>query len=140
MGLAALALVGVVGCGDPALELRARSDVGVAADDTVVLDCLGYPQVAPVELVLGCRDRGPWVVSLRWQRWGQPTASAAGYLRLDGWGRSRARVQLSGLTLRRDATVTYRDATITAARVVPGWRTRRARYALQDGALRRLGP
>jgi len=129
-----------IGCGGPALELRSSSEVRVAADDTVVLDCLGYPQVAPVELALDCGHRGPYAVSLKWQRWGQSTTSARGSIRVRGWGEAPVRVRLSRLTLRRDATVTYRQAIITSPRVVPAWRARTARYALQEGSLRRLVP
>lgn len=101
-------------CGSSALQVRSTPEPRSPADSTVVLDCGGYSQVAPVELVLGCRARGLALERLKWRDWGHERAVAIG--RLTGGGNvhgRQVRVEASGRVLRHDATLAYRRVTVT---------------------------
>jgi hypothetical protein len=141
---AALAAVAASGCGGPALQTHTSAEVRSSADRTVVLDCGGWAQVAPVELSLRCRRDGLVASSLKWRDWGGQEASAIGFVRDDcvrcpPGSRVRIRISVSKLVLRRDATLAYRSVLVTARRPLPGSDTRELRYELFDGYLELAG-
>lgn len=45
---------------------------------TVVLNCLGHPQVRPGRFTLACADANDYLTGLAWKSWGQQLASATG--------------------------------------------------------------
>lgn len=45
---------------------------------TVVLNCLGHPQVRPGRLTLACADANDYLTGLTWKSWGPRLASATG--------------------------------------------------------------
>ncbi len=73
---AAVVAAALSGCGSSPLQVRSTPEPRSPADTTVVLDCGGYSQVAPVELVLGCRARGLALERLKWRDWGHERAVA----------------------------------------------------------------
>ncbi|ADB53550.1 hypothetical protein [Conexibacter woesei] len=136
--LAAYAAIAVVGCGGSALEVRRAQPQKSPIDSTVVVDCGGYAQVAPVELVVGCRYGGRILRALKWRGWGHERAAAVGRLtrdcaRCDGTQARAVRVEVVGRVLRRDATLAYRTLTVTPAVKRAGERP--LRYQIYDGYL-----
>lgn len=122
-------------CGSSPLQIRSTPEPRSPADSTVVLDCGGYSQVAPVELVLGCRERGLSLERLKWRDWGHERAIAVGRLVAGGAPHGeRVRVEASGRILRHDATLAYRRVT-----VVVGRGARELRYEMYDGYLQEAG-
>ncbi len=135
--LAATAVVAAIlsACGSSDLQVRSTPEPRSPADSTVVLDCGGYSQVAPVELVLGCRARGLALERLKWRDWGHERAIAVGRLVAGGATHGeRVRVEASGRILRHDATLAYRRVTV----VLQG-RTGELRYEMYDGYLQEAG-
>ena len=47
---------------------------------TVVLNCLGHPQVRPGRFTLACADANDYLTGLAWKSWGPRLASATGVL------------------------------------------------------------
>jgi len=45
---------------------------------TVVLNCLGHPQVRPGRFTLACADANDYLTGLAWKSWGPRLASATG--------------------------------------------------------------
>ncbi|HET9974881.1 MAG TPA: hypothetical protein VFQ68_42080 [Streptosporangiaceae bacterium] len=45
---------------------------------TVVLNCLGHPQVRPGRFTLACADANDYLTGLAWKNWGPRLASATG--------------------------------------------------------------
>ena len=45
---------------------------------TVVLNCLGHPQVRPGRFTLACADANDYLTGLAWKSWGPGLASATG--------------------------------------------------------------
>jgi hypothetical protein len=45
---------------------------------TVVLNCLGHPQVRPGRFTLACADANDYLTGLAWKNWGPGLASATG--------------------------------------------------------------
>lgn len=45
---------------------------------TVVLNCLGHPQVRPGRFALACADANDYLTGLAWKSWGPRLASATG--------------------------------------------------------------
>ncbi len=45
---------------------------------TVVLNCLGHPQVRPGRFTLACADANDYLTGLAWKSWGPQLASATG--------------------------------------------------------------
>ena len=45
---------------------------------TVVLNCLGHPQVRPGRFTLACADANDYLTGLAWKSWGPKLASATG--------------------------------------------------------------
>lgn len=45
---------------------------------TVVLNCLGHPQVRPGRFTLACADANDYLTGLAWKSWGPALASATG--------------------------------------------------------------
>ncbi|MDO8187386.1 hypothetical protein Q5424_20020 [Conexibacter sp. JD483] len=122
-------------CGGSALQVRSTPEPKSPADSTVVLDCGGYSQVAPVQLVLGCRRRGFTLERLKWRDWGHERAIAVGRLVPGGESRGeRVRVEASGRILRHDATLAYRRVTVTLERG-----RGELRYEMYDGYLQEAG-
>lgn len=136
--LAACVAVAVAGCGGSALEVRRAQPQKSPIDSTVVVDCGGYAQVAPVELVVGCRYGGRILRALKWRDWGQEHAAAVGWLTrdcadCDGAQPRAVRVEVVGRVLRRDATLAYRTLTVTPEVRRAGERP--LRYQIYDGYL-----
>ncbi len=50
---------------------------------TVVLNCLGHPQVRPGRFTLACADANDYLTGLAWKSWGPQLASATGVQVLD---------------------------------------------------------
>jgi hypothetical protein len=143
--LAVLGAVALAGCGGAALQVRSGHPAKSPADSTVVVDCGGYAQVAPVELLLSCRVHGPTLRQLKWRKWGAERASAVGRLtsRCDGCAgpaTRQVRVDVAKRVLRRDATLAYRSLVITLLPTRRGQPPHRVRYELFDGYLERSEP
>jgi hypothetical protein len=54
------------------------SAAGRFAARTVVLNCLGHPQVRPGRFTLACADANDYLTGLAWKSWGPELASATG--------------------------------------------------------------
>lgn len=122
-------------CGSSDLQVRSTPEPKSPADSTVVLDCGGYSQVAPVELVLGCRQRGLALERLKWRDWGHERAIATGRLIAGSEPHGeRVRVEASGRILRHDATLAYRRVTVVLAGDAG-----ELRYEMYDGYLQEAG-
>ncbi len=51
-----------------------------AADDTVIVDCVGREVVEPRQIVVTCADGGVTVMKMRWSRWDANVARGTGTL------------------------------------------------------------
>jgi hypothetical protein len=56
----------------------AASPAGRFSVRTVVLNCLGQPQVRPGHFTLACADANDYLTGLAWKSWGPKLASATG--------------------------------------------------------------
>ena len=54
------------------------SSAGRFSVRTVVLNCLGHPQVRPGRFTLACADANDYLTGLAWKSWGPMLASATG--------------------------------------------------------------
>ena len=54
------------------------SSAGRLSVRTVVLNCLGHPQVRPGRFTLACADANDYLTGLAWKSWGPGLASATG--------------------------------------------------------------
>ncbi|MBT2482393.1 hypothetical protein [Streptomyces sp. ISL-94] len=57
---------------------QSRAAPAPTPDPVVVVDCSSQAQVRPEEYLLACGDGNNRLVGLRWETWGQRTATAAG--------------------------------------------------------------
>ena len=75
---AAAAGICVVALGLGLNGAASASPAGRFSVRTVVLNCLGHPQVRPGRFTLACADANDYLTGLAWKSWGPRLASATG--------------------------------------------------------------
>ena len=75
---AAAAGICVVALGLGLNGAASASPAGRFSVRTVVLNCLGHPQVRPGRFTLACADANDYLTGLAWRSWGPRLASATG--------------------------------------------------------------
>lgn len=75
---AAAAAICVLALGLGLNGAASASPAGRFSVRTVVLNCLGHPQVRPGRFTLACADANDYLTGLAWKSWGPRLASATG--------------------------------------------------------------
>ena len=75
---AAAAGICVLALGTGLNGAASASPAGRFSVRTVVLNCLGHPQVRPGRFTLACADANDYLTGLAWKSWGPRLASATG--------------------------------------------------------------
>jgi hypothetical protein len=70
--------LGAVTSAAQASATSGRHATQLYSERTVVLDCLGHPQVRPSSFILACADANDYLTKLSWTSWGPYLASAVG--------------------------------------------------------------
>ena len=78
LGPAAAAGICVLALGVGLNGAASASPAGRFSVRTVVLNCLGHPQVRPGRFTLACADANDYLTGLAWKSWGPRLASATG--------------------------------------------------------------